>query len=55
MTSNAVPDLEWEATTIADFLVIVDYISDDNLDAARVLKSEIEDARKVGRVRGLSH
>ena len=36
------PDLEWKATAIADLLAIVDYISDDNPDAAQVLKDEIE-------------
>lgn len=39
---NAVPDLEWKATAIADLLAIVDYISDDNPDAAQALKDEIE-------------
>jgi toxin ParE1/3/4 len=37
-----VPDLEWKATAIADLLAIVDYISDDNPDAAQALKDEIE-------------
>jgi len=27
-------NLEWKATAIADLLAIVDYISDDNPDAA---------------------
>ena len=36
------PDLEWKATAIADLLAIVDYISDDNPDAAQALKDEIE-------------
>ena len=36
------PDLEWKATAIADLLAIIDYISDDNPDAAQVLKDEIE-------------
>lgn len=36
------PDLEWRATAIADLLAIVDYISDDNPDAAQALKDEIE-------------
>ena len=39
---NAVPNLEWKATAIADLLTIVDYISDDNPDAAQALKDEIE-------------
>jgi len=38
-----VPDLEWKATAIADLLAIIDYISDDNADAAQALKDEIED------------
>jgi|TARA_R100001369_G_scaffold4782_1_gene13458 toxin ParE1/3/4 len=37
-----VPDLEWKATAIADLLAIIDYISDDNPDAAQALKDEIE-------------
>ena len=36
------PNLEWKATAIADLLAIIDYISDDNPDAAQVLKDEIE-------------
>ena len=36
------PNLEWKATAIADLLAIIDYISDDNSDAAQVLKDEIE-------------
>ena len=39
---NAVLNLEWKATAIADLLAIVDYISDDNPDAAQALKDEIE-------------
>jgi toxin ParE1/3/4 len=35
-------NLEWKATTVADLLAIVDYISDDNPDAAQALKNEIE-------------
>jgi len=37
-----VPNLKWKATAIADLLAIVDYISDDNPDAAQALKDEIE-------------
>jgi len=29
-----VPDLEWKASAVADLMAIVDYISDDNPDAA---------------------
>ena len=39
---NAVPNLEWKATAIADLLAIVDCISDDNPDAAQALKDDIE-------------
>lgn len=56
------PDLEWKAAAIADLLAIVDYISDDNPDAAQSLKDEIEDKTsrlpdhpqmyRVGRVDG---
>lgn len=40
---SAVPVLEWKSAAIADLLAIVDYISDDNPDAAQALKDEIED------------
>lgn len=56
------PDLEWKATAIADLLAIIDYISDDNPDAAQALKDEIEaktsrlpedpQMYRVGRVEG---
>ena len=36
------PELEWKALAIADLLAIVDYISDDNPDAALVLMNEIQ-------------
>lgn len=36
------PVLEWRAMARADLLAIVDYISDDNPDAAQHLKDEIE-------------
>lgn len=42
-------DLEWKATAVADLLAIVDYISDDNPDAAQALKDDIE--AKVSRLR----
>ncbi|WP_127600589.1 type II toxin-antitoxin system RelE/ParE family toxin [Nitratireductor alexandrii] len=42
------PGLEWKATAIADLLAIIDYIADDNPDAAQALKDEIED--KVARL-----
>ena len=42
MTGSAVLSLEWKATAIADLPAIVDYISDDNPDAAQALKDEIE-------------
>ncbi len=34
--------LEWRQTARADLLAIVDYISDDNPDAAQRLKDDIE-------------
>ena len=36
------PALEWRQLARADLLAIVDYISDDNPDAAQRLKDEIE-------------
>ena len=39
MTARA---LEWREAARADLLAIVDYISDDNPDAAQRLKDEIE-------------
>ena len=33
---------EWKPVAVADLLSIVDYISDDNPDAAQALKDEIE-------------
>lgn len=39
MTARA---LEWHEAARADLLAIVDYISDDNPDAAQQLKDEIE-------------
>ncbi len=50
------PELEWLALARADLLAIVDYISDDNSDAAQRVKDDIEvkvaklpDFPKVGR------
>jgi addiction module RelE/StbE family toxin len=37
-----VPVLEWREAARADLLAIVNYISDDNPDAAQRLKDEIE-------------
>lgn len=42
------PGPEWKATAIADLFAIIDYIADDNPDAAQALKDEIED--KVARI-----
>ena len=42
-------DLEWKAAGFADLMAIVDYISDDNPDAAQALKEDIE--TKVSRLR----
>lgn len=36
------PELEWLETARADLLAIVDYIADDNPDAAQRLKDDIE-------------
>lgn len=36
------PELEWTEFARADLLAIVDYISDDNPDAAQWLKDDIE-------------
>ena len=61
-TPSAVPVLEWRPAAIADLLAIVDYIADDNPDAAQALKDEIEAraarlpltprAYRIGRVEG---
>lgn len=42
------PDLEWTAPAVADLLAIVDYISDDNPEAALALMAEIH--AKVGQL-----
>ena len=36
------PDLEWKPRAVADLMAIVDYISDDNPEAAQALKEDIE-------------
>ena len=36
------PVLEWRQAARADLLAIIDYISDDNPDAAQRLKDDIE-------------
>lgn len=36
------PDVEWSLLAHADLLGIIDYISDDNPDAAQRLKDDIE-------------
>lgn len=36
------PAVEWSSAARADLLAIVDYISDDNPDAAQRLKDDIE-------------
>lgn len=36
------PELEWKAPAVADLIAIVDYISDDNPDAALALMEEIQ-------------
>jgi len=42
LMGNAVPVLSWRKTARADLLSIVEYIADDNPDAAQELKDEIE-------------
>ena len=42
-------DLEWKAIAVADLMAIVDYISDENPDAAQALKEDIE--AKIFRLR----
>lgn len=42
------PELEWTAPAVADLMAIVDYISDDNPDAALALMDEIH--AKVGQL-----
>jgi toxin ParE1/3/4 len=42
LPKSALPSLEWKATASADLLAIVDYISNDNPDAAQALMDEIE-------------
>jgi toxin ParE1/3/4 len=37
-----VPVVDWRQTARADLLTIVDYLSDDNPDAAQQLKDDIE-------------
>ena len=36
------PILKWRQTAIRDLLAIIDYIADDNPDAAQELKDELE-------------
>ena len=42
-------DLEWKTSAVADLMAIVDYISDDNPDAAQALQEDIE--TKTSRLR----
>ncbi|MDR0239122.1 MAG: type II toxin-antitoxin system RelE/ParE family toxin, partial [Deltaproteobacteria bacterium] len=45
------PGLSWRKTARADLLAIVEYIADDNPDAAQELKDEIEaKASKLARL-----
>ena len=37
------PELEWTAPAVADLMAIVDYISDDNPDAAMTLMDEVHE------------
>lgn len=36
------PELDWKALAVADLMAIVDYISDDNPEAALALMEEIQ-------------
>lgn len=36
------PELEWKAPAVADLMAIVDYVSDDNPNAALALMNEIQ-------------
>ncbi|WP_300534853.1 type II toxin-antitoxin system RelE/ParE family toxin [uncultured Mameliella sp.] len=36
------PELDWKVAAVADLMAIVDYISDDNPDAALALMEEIQ-------------
>lgn len=40
--ASAVPAIEWRQTALGDLLAIIDYIADDNPDAAQQLKDDIE-------------
>jgi len=42
LMGNAVPVLSWRKAALTDLLTIVEYIADDNPDAAQELKDEIE-------------
>ena len=37
------PDFEWRATAVADLAAIGDHVADDDPDAAKALKHEIEE------------
>lgn len=43
------PELEWKAAASADLMAIIEYIADDNPDAALTLMDEIHD--KVAQLR----
>ena len=40
---SVVPDLEWRATAVADLAAIGDHVANDDPDAAKALKHEIEE------------
>ena len=40
--ASGVPELEWKTPAVADLMAIVDYISDDNPNAALALMEEIQ-------------
>lgn len=41
---DGVPEIDWKPPAIADLMAIVDYIADDNPDAALALLEDIEAA-----------
>ena len=39
---SAVPEIEWKAPAVADLMAIIEFVSDDNPDAAAALMDEIQ-------------
>jgi toxin ParE1/3/4 len=48
LIDSAVPTVEWRPDAIADFLAIIDYIADENPDAAHALNDDI--ARRIAKL-----